>query len=219
MASKPSRSHITKQVEETVTEVVDTVAEVTPEVVVQTPAVQEVAPPVDEIAMKYAELGDIGIPISDDLKQLIGKMVSTYGDICKINLIDLADFITVMMPPKQVPVDQGVQQQQKLWVILKNVLSVQGGYYNALITSVLGLISEYSNTVFNDLYIFRYQDQLHLNATQRRAFRLVLTLMKEVSDPKTRFENAKTVRPNVAMDGVFEEHAITQLKKYLRLAS
>ncbi len=218
--AKPNRSQIAKQIEETPTETVeDAVVEVTSEAVVEIPPVQEVTPVVDEIALKYAELGDIGISISDDLKQLIGKMVSTYGDICKINLTDLADFITVMMPPKQVPIDQGVQQQQKLWIILKNVLSVQGGYYNALLTSVLGLISEYSDTVFNDLYVFRYQDQLHLNGTQRRAFRLVLTLMKEVADPKTRFENAKTVRPNVAMDGVFEEHAITQLKKYLRLQS
>jgi len=212
MATKPKQPRNEKVQTMTEDNQVQADAAVEEAAVVEQP--QEPTPSIDDDI--WAK-GELSVSISDELRRAVGQAAITYGDTARVNVEELAQVIDRLMPPKPLTLEQGVLAQRKLWAVLQNVLRSEGALFNINISLALALIHEYRDTVFADEYVFRFFENVPLNSVQLRAFRLVVVLLKEVADPATRKANVKNVRPEVALQGVFDDEVIARVRQYLQL--
>lgn len=220
MATKPKQPKPVKEITMTEEMQVQDAAATEEVVVEQTPAqepteaaVQDAVPSIDdEIWAK----GELCVPIGEQLRKAIGQVAMTYGDVAKANVAELAEVVDRLMLPKPVTQEHGVLAQRKMWAVIQNTLRSQGALFNINLSMVLGLIHEYRESVFADEYVFRFHESLPLSSNELRSFRQVMVLLKEVADPATRKANAKTVRPEVALKGMFDDEVLARLTQYLQ---
>lgn len=106
------------------------------------------------------------------------EQLKKLGDRTALNAIDgIKQYIDAMKPGKIVDPTEGARQQVVLYRTLQNVINGEQLNFKLLFATVLKIIDENSATVFSGTHIFRFIDQVVLNAEDRQAFLRIVNLL------------------------------------------
>lgn len=106
------------------------------------------------------------------------EQLKKLGDRAALNAIDgINQYIDAMKPGKAVNPTEGAHQQVVLYRTLQNIINGEQPNFKLLFATVLKIIDENSKTVFSGTHIFRFIDQVVLNAEDRQAFLRIVNLL------------------------------------------
>ena len=175
-----------------VTEMLQESAVVTTEVntSLDTPIIAPVIAPVDEPIVSVDTT-------TSPTAQLDYSKLSTMG---KIVLQSIEDYAIKMHPLKPIDVENGCRQQIGLFRALTQLLNNVNNDFPIVYGAVLARVHELRETVFHELYVFRFFDNMQLSEKERKQFQRLLNLIKVTADPKSRQVTLKQVDMGKTME-------------------
>lgn len=164
---------------------VETTAEVVEEVV-ETPVAKEVVEPVEEVTPVVEE---VTTPVAVEAVAAVveEKPVINNATIDGFIRLELESYQDAMAVGKYITPTAGNTQQIKLYRIIDRIFNrVKDEDYPVAIKTLLDWIVETTDTVMSTAYMFRFSPQWTITQDEYQAFVRLLTMLKLISNPKTK---------------------------------
>lgn len=110
--------------------------------------------------------------------QTLIDQLKKLGDRTALNAIDgILQYVEAMKPGKAVNPIDGARQQVVFYRTLQNVINGEQPNFKLLFATVLKIVDENYNGVFGGTHVFRFTDQIILNAEDRQGFLRIVNLL------------------------------------------
>lgn len=151
--------------------------------------------PKEVVAAVKAQKEEVANPglFSNETQSLVDQIVATKNGAA-INVIEgIKAYMASMVPGKIMTSVDGARNQALLFRTLQSAINGVQDDFQLLFATILKIMDENSNGIFGGRYIFRFTENLALNADDRQGFLRILNLMMTGAAVKGRAEAMKQV--------------------------
>lgn len=142
---------------------------------------------------------------SDELNSLIDEANSLNDDIVSTTIASFLEYTQAMKPGRQMSVQNGAREQVKLLRAMQHLVNSRTENFPILFATVLRIVDELKNGVFNDRYAFRFVEDMNANTNDREGFVRFMNLIRTVSSVAGREISLKQVDLNKSLEFGFSQ--------------
>lgn len=142
---------------------------------------------------------NLGYFASKELLNLIERVKASGNEVLINSIEDIRSYMVKMAPGKVVTDQAGAIEQVKLFRAIRSIIEYTEEGFQLGFVTLLRMVDENSKTVFGDMYVFRFMDNVNLSYDDRRAFERIITLIKVAAPVQGRREAVKQVNMQRAL--------------------